>query len=81
MPYTLEQNGSAKWKKTSVQECGKNMLKQVKLLNYFWAEVIWTAIYLQNKIPMKVIVGKTLEEMWTNEQPYGAHLKVFCCQT
>jgi hypothetical protein len=39
------------------------------------------AIYLQNKIPMKVIVGKTLKEMWTSEKPYVAHLKVFSCQT
>lgn len=38
------------------------------------------AIYLQNKTPMKVIVGKILEEMWTSEKPYVAHLKVFNCQ-
>jgi hypothetical protein len=38
-------------------------------------------IYLQNKTPMKVIVGKTLEEMWTSEKPHVAHLKVFSCQT
>lgn len=30
---------------------------------------------------MKVIVGKTLEEMWTSEKPHVAHLKVFSCQT
>jgi hypothetical protein len=38
------------------------------------------AIYLKNITPMKFIVGKTLEEMWTSEKPYAAHLKVFSCQ-
>ncbi len=64
----------------SLQECAKSMLKQTKLLDYLWAEVVWTTIYLQNKTPMKVIVGKTLKEMWTSEKPYVIHLKMFSCQ-
>jgi hypothetical protein len=55
------------------------MLKQAKLLNYFWAKAIGTIIYLQNRTLTKTIARKTLEEMWTCQKPYVADLKVFGC--
>jgi hypothetical protein len=79
-PYTLEQNGVIEWKNRSLQECVRSMLKQLKLLDYFWAKAIGTIVYLQNKTLTKVVVGKTLKEMWTCKTPYVAHLKVFGCQ-
>jgi len=65
VPYTLEKNGVIEQKNRFLQECVRNMLKQAKLLNYFWAKAIGTIIYLQNRTLTKTIARKTLEEMWT----------------
>ncbi len=40
MPYTPKQNSVVERNNRFLQECAKNMLKQIKVPNYFWAKAI-----------------------------------------
>jgi hypothetical protein len=53
------------------------MSNEKNLPNYFWAEMIATAIYIMNRTPITVIDGMTLEEKFTCKKPYVSHLRVF----
>ncbi|KAG8481678.1 hypothetical protein CXB51_026593 [Gossypium anomalum] len=44
-----------------------------------WAEAVNTAVYLQNRLPTKALVYKTLFEAWFGFKPSVAHLRVFGC--
>jgi hypothetical protein len=58
MPYTLGQNGVAKLKNRSLQECARTKLKQAKLVNCFCVEAIGIVVYLQNRTPTKLLQEK-----------------------
>jgi hypothetical protein len=55
------------------------MLNEKNLPNYFWAEVVATAIYIINRTPTVVVHGMTPEEKFTCKKPNVSHLKVFGC--
>ena len=42
-----------------------------------WAEEVNTAVYLQNRLPTKVLNEKTPYEAWFGVKAYVAYLKVF----
>ena len=46
---------------------------------YLWEEVVGTIVYVQNKIYHSALGNKTLEEMFTGENPEVSHLKIFGC--
>jgi len=40
-------------------QMAKSMLKQKSMLNTFWAEAVYTAVYSINKCPTKAVQAKT----------------------
>ncbi|GKV38975.1 hypothetical protein SLEP1_g46821 [Rubroshorea leprosula] len=75
--YTPQQNGIAERKNITVMEMARCMLAEKKLPKSFWAEAVYTAVYLLNGLPTKVIKGMTLIEAWYGQKPSANHLKVF----
>ena len=55
------------------------MLHEKNLPKQFWAEVINTIVFLQNRIPTKVAKNKTPFEAWHGYKPFPNFLKVFGC--
>eukprot|EP00253_Pinus_taeda_P014527 PITA_14527 len=53
------------------------MLQHRNVPNKFWAEAVFTAVYLLNQSPIQVVKGKTPEEVWSARKPKINHLKVF----
>jgi hypothetical protein len=57
------------------------MLNEKNLPNYFWAEVVATAVYIMNRTPTIVVHAMTHEEKFTGKKLDVSHLKVFGCIT
>jgi len=55
------------------------MLKEKGLPNTFWAEAVYTAVYLLNRCLTKAVQNKTPVEVWSGRKPSAKHLKVFGC--
>jgi hypothetical protein len=55
------------------------MLNEKNLPNYFWVEVVATAIYIMNRTPTTVVHGMTFEEKFTGKKLDVSHLKMFGC--
>jgi hypothetical protein len=53
------------------------MLQNRCVPNKFWAEAVFTAIYLLNKSPTMAMKQKTPKEAWSERKPKVSHLKVF----
>nr|KYP59938.1 Copia protein [Cajanus cajan] len=58
-------------------EMARSMLKEKGLPNTFWAEAIYTAVYLLNRYPTKAVRDKTPIEAWSGKKPSAKHLRVF----
>jgi hypothetical protein len=56
------------------------LLKQWRMPAEFWGEAVVTAVYLQNRLPMKSLVGRTPYEAWHGRKPVVNHLRVFGCR-
>ena len=46
---------------------------------YLWEEASKTIVYVQNIISHSTLGNKTLEEMFTGENPKVSHLNIFGC--
>ncbi|TXG63370.1 hypothetical protein EZV62_010364 [Acer yangbiense] len=75
--YAPEQNGVSERKNQTVMEMARAMLKEKGLPNTFWAEAVYTAVYLLNKCPTKAVQNKTPVEAWSGRKPFAKHLRVF----
>eukprot|EP00253_Pinus_taeda_P002353 PITA_02353 len=53
------------------------MLQHRNVPNKFWAEAVFTAVYLLNRSPTQVVKGKTPKQVWSGRKPKISHLKVF----
>jgi hypothetical protein len=58
-PHAHQQNGSAERKHRHIMEVGLSLLAQAFMPLKFWDEAFFTATYLINRIPSKVIDGDT----------------------
>ena len=76
-PYTPQQNNVVERRNRTVVEMARSMLQHRSVPNKFWAEAVFTAVYLLNRSPTQVIKGKTPEEAWSCRKPKINHLKVF----
>jgi transposase InsO family protein len=77
--YAPEQNGVSERKNRTVMEMARSMLYENGLPKTFWAEAVYTAVYLLNRCPTKALQDKTPIEAWSNQKPSAKHLKVFGC--
>jgi len=75
--YTPQQNGVSKRKNRTVLEMARSMLKEKRLPNTFWAEVVYIDVYLLNRFPNKVVQDKTPIEVWSGKKPLAKHQRVF----
>ena len=60
-------------------EVVKAMIHDQDLPMYLWAEATRTTVYVQNIISHSAVGNKTLEDMFTGENPEVSHLKIFGC--
>ena len=75
--YTPQQNGVSERKNQTIVEMAKSMMHEKELPITFWAEAVYTAVYLTNRCPTKAVWGKTPFEAWRGRKPSLNHLKVF----
>jgi hypothetical protein len=54
--YTIKQNGVVKHKNRTLVGSVRCTISFVKLPNSFWAKVLATSNYIQNKLPISVMV-------------------------
>ena len=55
------------------------MLIHAGLLSKLWPEALLTACYITNKLPIKVLEGKTPFEAWYKKKPDISNLRVYDC--
>ncbi|KAL5570519.1 hypothetical protein UlMin_027094 [Ulmus minor] len=77
--YAPEKNGVFERKNRTVMETARAMLMEKGLPKTFWAEAVYTAVYLLNRCPTNVVKDKTLVEAWSGRKPSAKHLRVFDC--
>lgn len=75
--YAPEQNGVSERKNRTVMEMARSMLEDKGMPKTFWAEAVYTAVYLLNRCPTKAVLDKTPIEAWSGRKPSAKHLKVF----
>jgi hypothetical protein len=56
-----------------------SMMKEKPLAAWFWGEAVITVVYLLNRVPCKVVDGKTPFEVWYGRKLTVSHLKIFGC--
>nr|KYP72805.1 Retrovirus-related Pol polyprotein from transposon TNT 1-94 [Cajanus cajan] len=75
--YTPEQNGVSERKNRTVMEMARCLIAEKKLPKCFWAEAVYTAVYLLNRLPTRAVQEKTPIEAWNGVKPTAKHLKIF----
>jgi transposase InsO family protein len=75
--YTPEQNGVSKRRNQYIMEMVRCMLHEKNLPKMFWAETANTTVFLQNRLPTKLLEEKTPFEVWYNYKPSLSFLKIF----
>jgi hypothetical protein len=60
-------------------EVVKAMIHDQDIPMDMWEEAVKTTMYVQNKIPHKVLENKTPEEMFSGEKPEVNHFRIFGC--
>ncbi|KAK4388420.1 Retrovirus-related Pol polyprotein from transposon TNT 1-94 [Sesamum angolense] len=55
----------------------RSMLQEKHLPKAFWAEAVYTAVYLLNRCPTKAVQNMTSIEAWSGKKPSTKHLRVF----
>jgi len=58
-------------------EMARSMLKGKGMPNTFWAEAVYTTVYILNRCPTKEVQDKTPIEAWSGRKPSAKHLRVF----
>ncbi|KAL0421153.1 UNVERIFIED_CONTAM: putative mitochondrial protein [Sesamum latifolium] len=75
--YSPQQNGVSEKKNRTIVEMARCMVMDKKLPLKFWAEVVYTAVYLLNRLLTKAVEGMTPIEAWSEVKPTAKHLKTF----
>nr|GEV49504.1 putative ribonuclease H-like domain-containing protein [Tanacetum cinerariifolium] len=76
---TPQQNGVAKRRNRRLIEAARTMLADAKLLVTFWAKVVNTACYVQNRVLVNKSQNKTPYELFNGRTPAIGFLKPFGC--
>nr|GEU45340.1 ribonuclease H-like domain-containing protein [Tanacetum cinerariifolium] len=76
---TPQQNGVAERKNRTLIEAARTMLADSKLPTTFWAEVVNTACYVQNKVLVVKPHNKTPYELFLGRKPALSFMRPFGC--
>ncbi|GKE22805.1 retrovirus-related pol polyprotein from transposon TNT 1-94 [Tanacetum coccineum] len=76
---TPQQNGVAERKNRTLIEAARTMLADLKLPTTFWAEVVNTAYYVQNKVLVIKPHNKTPYELFLGRKPTLSSMRPFGC--
>jgi hypothetical protein len=74
------QNRVVERRNQTVVAMTRALLKQRRMPTEFWGEAVVTAVYLQNRLPTKSLVGRTSYEAWHGRKPAVNHLRVLGCR-
>ncbi len=77
--YSPQHNGIVERKNRHIIEITCAMLNEKNLPNYFWAEVVATAIYIMNPTLTTTIHAMTPKEKFKGKKPDVSYFKVFDC--
>ncbi|KAK4401017.1 Retrovirus-related Pol polyprotein from transposon TNT 1-94 [Sesamum angolense] len=75
--YNPQQNGVSERKNRTVMEMARSMLQEKHLPKAFWAEAVYTAVYLLNRCPTKAVQNMTPIEAWSGKKLSAKRLRVF----
>nr|GEZ90685.1 retrovirus-related Pol polyprotein from transposon TNT 1-94 [Tanacetum cinerariifolium] len=76
---TPQQNGVTERRNRTLIEAARTMLADAKLLVTFWAKVVNTACYVQNRVLVNKSHNKTPYELFNGRSPAIGFLKPFRC--
>jgi len=76
-PRTPQWNGVVERKNMTIQEAVRTMIKEANLLEVYWREAIHTAIYIQNRVQVKLNDTKTPYELCYGRIPTTKYLNFF----
>ncbi|KAJ9557729.1 hypothetical protein OSB04_012343 [Centaurea solstitialis] len=76
---TPQQNGVAERRNRTLIEAARSMLSEANLATQFWAEVVNTACYTQNRSLIVKRFRRTPYELFRNRKPSIEHLHIFGC--
>ncbi|GAA0185324.1 hypothetical protein LIER_32612 [Lithospermum erythrorhizon] len=63
-----------------IMEMARSMLEDKNMPKKFWAEAVYTTVYLLNRHPTQAVQEKTHIEVWSGHKPLSKHLRVFGCR-
>ncbi|WJX25006.1 hypothetical protein P8452_14084 [Trifolium repens] len=63
----------------SLQEMARTMMHETKLAKHFWAKVVNTTCYIQNRIYIRPILNKTTYELFKGRKPNISYFHQFGC--
>jgi hypothetical protein len=81
VPYNPQQNGVAERKNRTIVGAARAILHDQGLPLFLWAEACYTAIYLQNRSPHRVVGSMTPAEVFYGKKPEVGHFRIFGCIT
>lgn len=75
--YPSEHNGVSERKNRTIMEMAKSMMSEKNLPRTFWAEAVYTVVYLLNRLPARLVEGMTPIEAGSGSKPFARHLSIF----
>jgi hypothetical protein len=76
-PFNPQQNVVEERKNQTIVEAARAMLHDKDLPMVLWAKACNTTVYVQNRIPHRILEDKTPEEAFKGVKPKIGHLRIF----